>query len=634
VRRCVFLLVAALSASVGPTGAAEAERTTRVFDLRFLRRGQEAAGIVLPGPSLRSEWSYDSTVDPWKVDERDERRLAPGDIRNLLERFIDPDSWHNSRNSIEDPPWRLVITQSPETLGRVAAFLALLGDRASRVIVAELALVPPESIERAAPGCLKPGASPWLDGSAFDAALLADSGRAAWLTAMAAEGEFVRLQPRSVSMIFGGLEVNQTGVLPVVDPDIQASFEGAAAELRVMPLPQEGWLRAELKLGRRGVRGKERRKILQAEIELPSAAQEEVGTSVIVPEGKTILIGSFSPGQAGEQPSAAESAPSFAALLRVRRMTAGSPRRPGGRPHVFEAAALLMPPPKFALRLGGSDEMYAVSVQSARPKGEVEVSRFGVGEEGLLNALAEEAGLEDAERFVLAGGVLFHAEPEPVSTKIRARLGALAREHLRLVTVELWQGPASPGEITGDGAAGALLGLGWIDRMASRPGIRARISSLVRAQASLASVLSRSFVADVEMVSGGTGEITAIVAQPVVATTGAGLLLNIACDLVPGSGFAQLHVHGEMARPPVFGRQARARASLEVAPPKEGEASPIQATAEWVMLDLPDEDGDRWEHLVAVPLGRPVLLNALPDPASPGKTRALVAVVHEFELRD
>jgi hypothetical protein len=76
----------------------------------------------------------------------------------------------------------------------------------------------------------------------------------------------------------------------------------------------------------------------------------------------------------------------------------------------------------------------------------------------------------------------------------------------------------------------------------------------------------------------------------------------------------------------------RARSSLEAKLAAPGAAAPIEAAAEWVAIDLPDEDTDIWRHLLTAPLGRPVLLNALPDTSSPGRTRALIAVVHESPL--
>jgi hypothetical protein len=58
----------------------------------------------------------------------------------------------------------------------------------------------------------------------------------------------------------------------------------------------------------------------------------------------------------------------------------------------------------------------------------------------------------------------------------------------------------------------------------------------------------------------------------------------------------------------------------------------LRPVGEWLELELPDEDSDRWQHTVTVPFGKPILLNGLPDPRQPGRMRVLIAVVHEIRL--
>ena len=132
------------------------------------------------------------------------------------------------------------------------------------------------------------------------------------------------------------------------------------------------------------------------------------------------------------------------------------------------------------------------------------------------------------------------------------------------------------------------------------------------------------------MVSGGTGFQIIAVGDPVVYNAGEGLVLNVSASLVPGTDWAQLRVDGEAARRPEFERQTTARQSDAVeiqkdAPPGE---QAVQK-GDLLELDLPEEDSDRWEHFVTVPLGRPVFLNALPDAERGGKSRVLLGAVHE-----
>ncbi len=46
-----------------------------------------------------------------------------------------------------------------------------------------------------------------------------------------------------------------------------------------------------------------------------------------------------------------------------------------------------------------------------------------------------------------------------------------------------------------------------------------------------------------------------------------------------------------------------------------------------IRIDLPECEVDRWDASLVVPLGRPALISAAPDPARPGGMVALVALV-------
>src|SRR6266545_338916 len=180
----------------------EVERAMRAFDVQFLFGDREVKGVLPPPPRLHSFSGYDAEGDCGEPGSPryDQPSISASTVLEMIQRFIDPDSWHSSRNSIEIHGQSIVVLQTPAVLEQVGAFLGLLEARASRLLSLDLALVPTESIEKAAPGCLRPGASPWLEASTFDAAVLADPPRSAWMAALAGEGVAVRLQPRSVSM--------------------------------------------------------------------------------------------------------------------------------------------------------------------------------------------------------------------------------------------------------------------------------------------------------------------------------------------------------------------------------------------------------------------------------------------------
>jgi hypothetical protein len=216
---------------------------------------------------------------------------------------------------------------------------------------------------------------------------------------------------------------------------------------------------------------------------------------------------------------------------------------------------------------------------------------------------------------------------------VRRKLDALARSRSRVLQVDLLQATVEPGALTGAEAASSILDEACLDALESSPGKRARLHHIAGAVASLASVLSRNTLHDIEKVSGGTGVQIVEVADTDVRQVGEGLIINVDASLVPGTPWVELHIEGEVARTPSLERKARARleSTVEVRG-AEAASADVQAAGEWVELDLPEEDSDRWEHTITVPLGKPVLLNALPAADGSSRVRVLVAVVHAFEV--
>ena len=58
----------------------------------------------------------------------------------------------------------------------------------------------------------------------------------------------------------------------------------------------------------------------------------------------------------------------------------------------------------------------------------------------------------------------------------------------------------------------------------------------------------------------------------------------------------------------------------------------VEATGNWLAIDLPDQRVDLIRHLVTLPLGRSMVLSALPDADAPGRVLALIAGVREIDL--
>ncbi len=626
-------------------------REMRVYDVRYLCRPVASGGPTLPAaPELRAGFGIVARVNaaagPTIVDDDSEfatsSKIDPDALCEIISSMIAEDSWSNSRNRLEmESSGNLLVVQTPDVLDQIDRFLGLLEARAGRRYVLEVALIPPEALEKAAPGSLRPGAAPWREGNVLESALEAAGKRGTLLSTLLSVGISKRLGPSSLSLRLADYDVNQTGVIPVVEPVVERCQEGTYLDALALPSPDGDRLRVDVRLGRAAIRADlPRRKLGYGDLDLVRKLQEEIGTSVLAREGKMMVLGLFSRPAAAleksEKPESGAAPVSFAALLRIKRAPGvkAATVKKDDLPRVMDIGLLLAGLPDFtlvtpsrrspAIQFGGADE-----------------ERTGfMTEELLLDTFRRgysqgDSRSPDFVTFYRTGGSLFASGSPSQARKIRGTLSNFARRYARLVQVDLWQGVVDEKDLKDVGTSGALLDPSWIEKIAKQPGLRARLVGLSGVSVSLASVNTREYVADLENVSGGTGYAIVEVGDPLVAQRGGGLCLGVACHLVPDTPWAQLRVRGEVARPPRFDRKSKAalnQNSQSGSDGKDGVKRESKRAGEWLELELPDEDLDRWEHMVTVPLGRPILLNGLPDPKRPGRMRMLIAVVHECKL--
>lgn len=121
------------------------------------------------------------------------------------------------------------------------------------------------------------------------------AGRVARLAAhrvVAHDGQQVVVRRGKTRSLVADLEVNQTGVVPVLNPVVTAVHEGLAVELR--PIVDRAHGRAQLdvalSLGKLADEI-ETREIEKIEVELPEMALARTATSAVVPLGKGALLG-------------------------------------------------------------------------------------------------------------------------------------------------------------------------------------------------------------------------------------------------------------------------------------------------------------------------------------------------------
>ncbi len=639
---------------------AQTARRMEVFDLRFLDHDWSKGGDYGPCPafpSIRGCWlwtgwetdrpavafsgeDYDDGIIP--IERGDDSGhgtpwLSRGHLAEAVRRFIAEDSWSNQRNQLEVRGSRLVVVNTPDVIERVQRFLLDLEARRRRLVSIELAVVPAAVLDKAAKGWNRPGATPWWDAALFEKLVLLAGDKGSLLAGLIIEGDRAILRPEGFRTHVVDYEVNQTGVIPVSNPVVDWSVQGASAEAVVLPAPSGDWFLVQVGL-RKGTARKdtEKRRVDDGELELVTAVQHGLSTYVVAPAGKTVLAGCFSAPPVEGKKEPWKRPESFVGLLRVRRIRgrADEGTKNDDLPHVLDVGLLLEPL---------ADQGHGILFDEMEPSVGYDVEDLS---DAAKSGLVRPERLEKVVRSVLppekngatdfwrTGGTLFVRASDEAATKVKDRVEALARERARMLQVDLRQVSLSEKEVVTLGGAGSLLAPNWFDKLADKPAVHLRLFGLSGIRNALGAVAGRTYVSDIEYVSGGTGQVIIEVGDIVVKQVGGGVVVNVTASRVPSTSWIQLRLRGEIARPPEFARKTRVRTDQGVTQQtvKDGEARPVEPTGRWIEIDLPDEDTDRWEHLVTIPLGRSMMLSALPDSEQPGRTRVLIATVTDVSL--
>lgn len=654
-RSLVALWLLAALGMASPVLPGEIRREMRLHDVGGLFLVEEE--FEAPDLALDEVAGGDGLIYIGEDEEERESavRLDPEALAATIQELISEDSWTNTRNRLEIVGRRMLVVQTPEVLGAIGDLLHRLERRTNETWPLELAMVPLAALEKSAPELLRPGASPWVADEVFDR-LVRDAGaKGVVLSTQVRDGQKAEFRPLATERRLVDYEVNQTGVVPVVNPVIDALSEGSRAEATAYLSPDGTWFRVDVSLSFQELEPPRKQRLAYGELELGRREFGGLSTSVALEAGRPILLGFVSPRDPGALDPEGWYPEPLAALLRVGPgAPPPAPERPDGEEpasrasiRFYSVGLLLASTPDFTLwpRFRDSDDEAVVAFREDDGVGaQLERRRAAAfGADRLLKEIRARLSrlrptAEVRPKLHRAGRWLLVRGDPAVQAAVRAQLEEFARDSHRMVEIDLWQGPVRAEELSRLEAPTALLDPAWLDSLAKRPGIRARIVGRSGAPVSLAVRKFRSYIADLEKVSGGTGFQTIEVGDPVISSSsaGAGWILDTHCDLVPGTSWGQLHVRGLVERPPRLKATSRVRLSDQVTVVEGAAGSGRRAEArpvdEWLEIELPEEDSDQWQHLVTSPLGRPILLNALPDPGKPGSTRALIAVVHPFRI--
>jgi hypothetical protein len=626
----------------------------RVFDLRFLSAepargaGGSPGRPLIRGSAIGGIGTGDHSGRMTFVSDAEEYhaagslRISPEAVEEAIRKLIAEDSWSNTRNEMRTEGGRLVVIQAPDVLEKIETFLRGLEERAARQVSMDVALVPPEALDAVAPPWKSLKAPPWLPAEALERTVAASKGKASVFSGLLREGALQRVQPHKLSLHVTDLEVTQTGVIPVKAPLVEEVAEGSFAEVLVLRGPSGSWFRVDILAGKAVCPEKAAsRKLEMGEIELLAERQEYLRTSLVLPAGKTAVAGYFAAGPSEKTGEGKPAPQSFALLLRVK--AAGADAAPAATEGAFALdAGLLLEPLPDGWHLAARERWQWPSSPMQSHPGE---NRPGLMSPSVLGEAIRDAIPDAARPRAISwchGGAVFVGGSGLSPSEMGKKLDELARKSARLVVVDLWQGTLDASELGAIGTSGVVLERSWLERMEKAAGARARIVSLSGVPVSLGAVLARNYVADVNHVSGGTGHQIVEEGDLEILCAGEGIIANVEASLVPEAPWAQLRIEGEAARPPAFKRQGRVRetSAVEVDPePAAGEdktkgaaGEGLRPVGDWVLVDLPDEDSDSWNHMVTAPLGQPVFLNAFPVASRPGESRVLLAVVRAVEM--
>ena len=626
--------VTAAIQSVGAADNASSDARSETSDAREVVRETRTYPVasLLTQPAHGGGVSV-SKLDPAFIAFDDDQVVGHGTawidgerLVSLIQKLIAPDSWSNTRNALEIDGSHMVVRQTPEVLDRVGAFLADLESRTSRLLRVDVALVPIGALDAAAADW-RDAAAPWLAGAMFDRAIVAAGDGAVRLGGLAHAGVPCHLAAADVERHVVESHLCSTGVVPVLNAGVEDVRSGLFGDVRLFRAG--ALLRIDLDVRRADDASvRERRSTPTGDIELLDRHTTGLRTSLLAPPGGTTVAGYLDVDVSrGDSGAGSKRAPVRVAVLVRASETSASAASPTRTdvPRRVDASALGAPLAE-AYSFGRFDWSWLVDEE--RP------ISFDVAGEAPAPALIDEAELAAALAAVSREGRWLETEAvrfEPddaAARRVRAVVDELLRERARLLRVDIRQLSIDRAELARIGGLGARLDDDAARSLRGESVFHVGFTGFAGLPVGIDSWATRSYVAAVERVSGGTGHIIIDVSDVAVDRRGGGVVLDVQADLVPGTPWVQLRLDGAVATHPTFERRIRARSDQMV----DAEAASVGKRDEWIEIDLPEQRIEPLRLLATLPLGGSSVLSAASDPGSPARVRVLVVGVREVAV--
>jgi hypothetical protein len=493
---------------------------------------------------------------------------------------------------------RIIVTASRDVQARAGKLLEAIAALATEEIAVDCALVPVDVLKTAAPD------ESWMGSivteAAFDAMLREPRTQLVSLTAR--RGAKATATSREAQGAVVAQEVNQTGVIPVVNPVVKGIPTGFKVELRAASV-EEGE-RVWLRLVAGSFRGTLRQVDSDADqfgtLELPTVDQTLLSTTVVVPAGEPTIVGLSE---------------LHGKLALVVRAQPRSDRARLTRDPLGDGTLWLASIPDLA----GADERPWPTPQEGRLEAFSPAYRdpddvlSEALHRGWLPSEEIEIGLEASPTgVVLAWGRSTSLE------SLRRGMGELEAEAHRTASVvlELWNVPRARAlEVRAAAARGKLLPDGWADGLTQAEGGTLRRMATTSAHGETVGLFDAevaTYLVGSDQVSGGTGFAIVERSQPQTATCGTGGGLWLRADFSDDGGSARLRVEAADA----VVEEVR---SVEAVFPNlagyvsEDEGSDAEMARTSLKLELPRQRVTHFAVDVTVPIGRDALLQTRLD---------------------
>ncbi|MBN1442377.1 MAG: hypothetical protein JXA90_06685 [Planctomycetes bacterium] len=492
--------------------------------------------------------------------------------------------------SLEWP--RLRVQASGDALKIVESFLADLEREAQTQIAIEGILLSPEALSEIAPTWTSDG--PFLPEGVFRKALL--DPRSRLLSAVARSGQPVLTGSRAIRPLVVDSEVNQTGVIPVNNPVIEAPFAGDYLMACPILLPGAEAVWVDLSLGRLLVDAEQKKVGVDwGELDFSATRKRWISTSAVLEPGQVLVAGSI----------VAEDGLVALVRARVRKPPAGKTRSP------ISSHDLTLLIRQSGRNWPGRLESSSFWSNVPRLPCDLDLLRARLAAEGIEGHLSL-----DRARLVVSGSD---------DIRLGAFLSGELEEVCRLVAIEVgvWKLPrAEVVDLLERTEDGSLLPEGW-EKAAGSSEARVDRYTVVGAAGQALGLFGatvKSFAVDVEQVSGGTGFAIIQVSDPIVRSAGDGTELWLQAAPTADPSRLRLTVGGLRTRIIEERAVVAALPTLEptgttsgAAVSSRGGSASAAVNHLWrikeVTLTLPSQDVQCWSAEVEVPPGRSAILH-------------------------